>query len=230
MACSDRLRPKITRRLVFFKKISEIPGYENYTNYEMNQLGVLRNIETGRELKWTKDKDCYLHLNVYSNGIKKIILQHRAIACLFIPNPLNLPIVDHIVSPSKEEIKRGHVKDNSLSNLRWCTVQENNRNQGLSVRNTSGYKDICPMIHHGKPVWRIQDRDDDVKLKYAIFPRKTFEPPANVIAKRDAMLKEYHRGFANNGLQTAGVGSEQTQVDSSDTGVAVIFNSNSRKE
>ena len=207
MASSVKLRPKITRK-IFFKPISEIPGLENYTNYEMNQRGILRNIETGLELKWHRTYVGCLRAEVSSNGIPKKILQHRALACLFILNPLNLPEVDHIVSPREEEIKKGYVKDNSLSNLRWCTRPENARNRGLSTNNTSGYKNICLAVNHGKPVWRIQVMVDDGKSKYAYFPRETVEPPANVIAKRDAMLKQYHRDFANYGLQTAGVSSQ----------------------
>ena len=45
---------------------------------------------------------------------------HRILATLFIPNPHNKPCVDHI-----DRCKT----NNSLSNLRWVTVCENNWNR-----------------------------------------------------------------------------------------------------
>ena len=48
------------------------------------------------------------------NGRKQYV--HRVIAEAFIPNPLNLPEVDHI-----NEIKT----DNRVENLRWVTTSQN---------------------------------------------------------------------------------------------------------
>lgn len=57
-------------------------------------------------------------------------LLHRIIAEAFIPNPNNLPCIDHI---------NGNPIDNSIENLKWCTYLENNNNPiSLSRKSESG--------------------------------------------------------------------------------------------
>ena len=67
------------------------------------------------------DNDGYYQLRV--NGHNSPLL-HRLIAETFIPNPDNLPCIDHI-----NRIRT----DNRVENLRWCTKEENNRNTKRSL-------------------------------------------------------------------------------------------------
>ena len=48
--------------------------------------------------------------------------KHRLIAKQFIPNPNNYPCVDHI---NHQRI------DNHVSNLRWCSISDNNKNKSF---------------------------------------------------------------------------------------------------
>ena len=91
----------------------EIEGFENY---EVSNLGKVRNIKSGRTLKPRLDKDGYLVHGLYKNNKQNQLLLHRIIATAFIDNPEEKPCVNHI-----DENKL----NNDLSNLEWCTVREN---------------------------------------------------------------------------------------------------------
>ena len=91
----------------------KIVGFENY---EVSNLGRVRNIESGRVLKPQLHKNGYLRHGLYENNKQKFLLLHRIIATAFIDNPEEKPQVNHI-----DENKT----NNDLSNLEWCTAREN---------------------------------------------------------------------------------------------------------
>ena len=72
-----------------------------------------------RFLKERTDKKGYKHVDLSKDGKRKTYIIHRLIACHFIENPHNFPMIDHI-----NEVK----DDNSIENLRWCSSSTNNRN------------------------------------------------------------------------------------------------------
>ena len=90
-----------------------INGYENY---EVSTAGNVRNKRTGRILKPAKNRG-YLQVGLYNeNGKHKTFYIHRLVAIAFIPNPDNLPEVNHI-NENKE--------DNSVDNLEWISHKNN---------------------------------------------------------------------------------------------------------
>ena len=64
----------------------------------------------------TPDRDGYLKVCLSKNGHHYVKSVHRLVAEAFIPNPYNLPVINHI-----NEDKQ----DNRVKNLEWCTVQHN---------------------------------------------------------------------------------------------------------
>lgn len=58
----------------------------------------------------------YAVVSYYAGGEQKRELVHRLVAKAFLPNPENLPQVNH---------KDGNGRNNSVDNLEWCTAQQN---------------------------------------------------------------------------------------------------------
>lgn len=102
-----------------------VAGYEGL--YEVSNLGRVRSLDRyirhncrpylikGRILKNTKGEYYYVNLHDV-NGTPKKHKVHRLVANAFIPNPENLPQINH-----KNEDKM----DNRVENLEWITAQDN---------------------------------------------------------------------------------------------------------
>ena len=69
--------------------------------------------------KGTKTGNGYMNVRLSTKDGRKNIHVHRLVAETFIENPDNKPCIDHI--------NRNKV-DNSVENLRWVTLSENQRN------------------------------------------------------------------------------------------------------
>lgn len=101
---------------------------ENYPNYTISDKGDVINIKTNKQLKPYTRKDGYVVVSLSKGGKKYKCYLHRLVAETFIPNPDNLPQVNHI-----DEDKT----NNCVSNLEWITPKDNcnhgtrNERQGL---------------------------------------------------------------------------------------------------
>lgn len=99
----------------------DIPGYEGL--YQVSNLGRVKSLNynhTGKPkiLKQTKNKNGYYGLGLWKNGEGVYKRVNRLVAETFIPNPLNLPQVNH---------KNLDRTDNRVDNLEWITCKDNIR-------------------------------------------------------------------------------------------------------
>lgn len=90
----------------------DIKGYEG--KYQVSNMGKVRNILTGNLLSAYSGRYSQVHLGPKNN--QKTVRIHRLVAEAFIPNPDNLPLVNH-----KDENKM----NNCVDNLEWCTALYN---------------------------------------------------------------------------------------------------------
>ena len=118
-----------------------------------------------------KNKKKYLNISFGKKNKKAI---HLILADCFIPNPNNLPEVDHID-------KNRH--NNMIGNLRRVNKTEQNINRNIFKNNTSGYKNIS-IIKNGKNIYyyvRI------MRYKKEVF-KKLFKTLEEAIQSRDTFL------------------------------------------
>lgn len=110
----------------------DIKGYEGY--YQISNLGRVRSLDReikvsdtryrqprrvvrrGRILKHTRSGSDRQLVFLQREGIATNVAIHRLVALHFIPNPENLPVVNHI--------NHDH-HDNRSTNLEWCTQSHN---------------------------------------------------------------------------------------------------------
>lgn len=98
----------------------DIPGWEGI--YQISNLGRVKSckvIPSGKVMRLSNKTGDYIRIVLQKKGRKnETHLVHRLVAKLFLPNPSNLPIVNH---------KDGNKQNNSVSNLEWCTNSYNVR-------------------------------------------------------------------------------------------------------
>jgi len=110
----------------------DIVGYEGY--YQISNLGRVKSLERwvahkrrGRDfvreriLKQWVNKYCFVILCKNNFTTNKTV--HRLVAIAFIPNPLNLPEVNHKMSENGEVPNK---TDNRSWMLEWSTQEDNN--------------------------------------------------------------------------------------------------------
>ena len=93
--------------------------------YSVSNLGRIKNEQTGRILKNKIKTNGYRtrvnqspreQINLSINGKQETHFVHRLVAEVWIPNPKNLPQVNHI---------DGDSLNNKVNNLEWCSQSDN---------------------------------------------------------------------------------------------------------
>lgn len=109
----------------------DIPNYEGL--YQISNKGRVKSFRQSSKLgkvaeyilKPSVANNGYCQVTLYDNTIRKKFLIHRLVANAFLPNPNNLPQVNH-----KDENRL----NNNVENLEWCTAEYNNAYGTAKIR------------------------------------------------------------------------------------------------
>ena len=94
----------------------DVKGYEGI--YGITSCGKVWSYRRQKFLKPFYDKNGYLRVQLCKNGKCKKYKLHRLVADAYIPNPDNLPEVDHIDNDKTH---------NYINNLQWLSHKDNSR-------------------------------------------------------------------------------------------------------
>lgn len=121
-----------------WKEIKGFPFYEVSTKGRIKRIvhekyyykdGTIR-FYSEKLMTLTKDSKGYLTVGLYANGKRFTLRVNRLVAIAFIPNPLNLPDVNHL---------NENKADNSVENLAWASSKFNSnwgtRNDRIANKN-----------------------------------------------------------------------------------------------
>lgn len=163
-----------------------IEGYEGY--YQISNLGNIKSLSRFRKngkkekegyikkeiiLKTHISKTGYYVVDLKRNGIRKTFKIHRLIALHFIDNPFNKNYINH---------KNGIKTDNSIENLEWCTIKENNKHaEETGLKNDSGCNSSNSKLTR-EDVYYI--RNSNEKIKYLALRFKMNESTIYKLKRR----------------------------------------------
>ena len=130
-----------------------------FVNYQVSNIGRVRNTNTGRILKPSRNARGYDYVTLYQDKVLKQMRVHRLVALEFIENPDNKPSVDHI---------NGDKTNNCLSNIRWVNQSDNGMNIRKRYKNsTSIYKGVYWYSRYKK--WSAQIMLDRKNIHIGYF-------------------------------------------------------------
>ena len=101
-----------------------------YPKYSIDKNGVVKNIKTGKVKKQSVDRGGYKRVTLYDeDNIRHNVLVHRLVAMQYIAKIDGKSFVNH---------KDGDKFNNHISNLEWCSIDENNKHKREVLKRENG--------------------------------------------------------------------------------------------
>lgn len=138
-------------------------------DYDITRNGQVINKHTSHVLKPQPNGKGYLRVSIS----KKLVFVHRLVAEKYIPNPDNLPQVNH---------KDGNKLNNSVENLEWVDNQENRTHAVLTGLHLSG-----ETVKNAKLNW---EKVEDIR-NHPEIPAKKFAEEYGVSERTIKDVLEY---------------------------------------
>ena len=174
-----------------------IYGYENL--YEVSNYGEIRScdryikgnknskyLKKGKLISISYNHKGYARVRLSKDNVSKMYFVHRLVAQAFIPNPNNLPQVNH-----KDEVK----SNNKIYNLEWCT-NKYNHNYGTGIeraKENCDYESISKKL--SKEVYQFDLKGTFIRKYYSVtsVSKYGFKPECviNCCKNRKNSYKKY---------------------------------------
>ena len=148
-------------------------GWE--TSYEVSNLGRVRSKERLRSGKAQSvctvscrikktylDQDGYERVSLYYNNQSQLLGVHRLVAQTFLPNPENLPQVNH---------KNGNKSDNRVVNLEWISQNRNIAHSIESGLRDPGFRYTISRLEDGKQFVSAAELAREIDIEYRTLCR-----------------------------------------------------------
>lgn len=129
---------------------NDIPGYEGL--YQVFPCGRVYSVRSKKWLKQAYNNWGYPIVTLFKNGVGSTKLVHRLVAQKFIPNPTNLPQVNHIDE---------NIKNPCVYNLEWCDNKYNNTYK--NAHSSQRVRVMC--LENGKKYNSIADCQRDLGIE-----------------------------------------------------------------
>lgn len=156
----------------------------DYETYAISQSGNVLDLRSKKLMKQYPNKNAgdYFQVSLINECGYKSFRVHRLVAETFLPNPNNLPEVDHID-------RNRH--NNHIDNLRWCSRSENQINKIIPQKYPKCiHLEDLKSKRNPNPSWRIQIRNSRCKysrrFQYADY---TLE---QIIEIRNNIMREHN--------------------------------------
>lgn len=149
----------------------------DYFGYQVYEGGTVIG-RRGNPMERVDNGRGYLIVSLYLNKRPTTIAVHKLVALCFVPNPENLPEVDH---------KDGNKLNNHHTNLRWVTRGFNiehayalnartarGENNANAIATEEQVHEICDLLSKGLMPAKIRDMGYDYTLVRSIKTRKNW--------------------------------------------------------
>lgn len=152
----------------------DIPGYEGI--YQIDADGQIFNLKTGQTRKASVSTYGYLTITLSKDGHTKTHRVHRLVAEAFVPNPMQLPFVNHI---------DGDKKNPAASNLEWVTAKENTQH---ALKNG-----LHSLEGETNPSAKLTDKEVEIALDRCLAGELVSDVAASMGVNRNTLPKRFKR-------------------------------------
>lgn len=143
------------------EKWCPIQDFPRYRISDMGRIVSIKKYGNAKLLKQTINKRGYLNVHLCNDKENKCFLVSRLVGIHFIPNPLNLPEINH---------KKGIKLDNRATELEWCTNAQNiahSCENGLNARGEKHGRSILTELDV-LYIFNSQSSGNDLALEFGV--------------------------------------------------------------